>query len=227
MIMKRLTLFLLLFCLLVPVKLLAQQHDFGGLVNLEFEQKVAKGFDFNLEAEARFHHCFTAFNRLKIGTSFDYSFLKKKRLKIAIGANYMLYNDLGTAEHRGRIVGGLSYTEKIKNFKLSYRVRVQSTFYDELRGEHKFNPKTYLRNRLQLAYHFKEKGMEIYASTEFFLRLYQKGNYFVDNFRTIVGWDYKLNQGNSIGIFFRVDNEIQVKNPENMYYFGLRYGFKN
>lgn len=225
--MKRLSIVLLLVCSLAPLKSSAQRHDFGGLVNLEFEQKVAKGFDFNMETEARFNRCFTSFDRLKIGASFDYSFLKKKRLKINIGANYLLYNDLGTAEHRGRIIGALSYTEKIKNFKLSYRVRVQSTFYDELRGEHEFNPKTYLRNRLQLAYGFKQKSMEIYASTEFFLRLYQKGNYFVDNFRTIVGWNYKLNKGSHIGIFFRVDNEIQVKNPENMYYFGLRYGFKN
>lgn len=225
--MKRLAILLLLLCCIVPMKLSAQQHDFGGLVNLGFEQKVVKGLDFNLEAEGRFNHFFTSFDRLKIGASFDYSFLKKKRLKITLGANYLLYNDLGMADHRGRVIGTLTYTEKIKNFKLSYRARVQSTFYDELRGYHKFNPKTYLRNRLQLGYNFKEKGMEIYASTEFFLRLYQKGNNFVDNFRTIVGWDCKLNKGNTIGLYFRVDNEIQVKNPENTYYIGFRYGFKH
>lgn len=224
--MKRLTLLFALFCCCLPF-VSAQQHDFGGLLNLEFQQKVVKNLNFNLETEARFNHCFTSFDRLKVGASFDYSFLKKKRLKISLGANYLLYNDLGTAEHRGRIVGALTYTEKFSNFKISYRVRVQSTFYDELRGDYKFNPKTYLRNRLQLEYSFKEKGMDLYASTEFFLRLYQKGNNFVDDFRTIVGWDYKLNKGNSIGLFFRVDNEIQVKNPENTYYIGFAYGFKN
>ena len=225
--MRRIFGFIFLLCCGATLSLSAQQYDFGGLLNLEFEQKVVKKLDFNLETEARFNRNFTSFDRFKVGTSFDYSFLKKKRLKLSLGADYLLYNDLGTTEHRGRVVGALTYTEKFSNFKLNYRVRLQSTFYDELRGYHTINPKTYLRNRLQMTYTFKEKGMNVYASTEFFLRLYQRENYFIDNFCTIVGWEYKLNKKNSIGIFFRMDNEIQVKNPENNFYIGIKYGFQN
>lgn len=223
---RRLRFILVCALLLLPCCLRAQSHDFGGLLNIGFEQKITKGFNFNAEAEGRFNQCLTHFDRLKIGTAFDYSFLKK-RLKVAVGANYLLYNQLGTAEHRGRIHGTLTYSEKIWQFKLSFRVRVQSTFYDELRSDPKFNPKTYLRNRLQFEYAFFGKPMSIYASTEFFLRLYKKNNHFIDNFRTILGWDYKLNQGNTIGLFFRMDNEIQVSDPENVYYIGFKYGFKN
>ena len=216
---------LLLFAL--PWVMRGQSHDFGGIVELGFEQKLAKGLDLGLEGEGRFNHCFTSFNRLKIGADLDYSFLKKKRLKVSLGAAYLLYNRYGTIENRGRIIGSLTYTEKFSDFKLSLRARVQSTFYDMQRGYHKFNPKTYLRGRVQFDYSFPSVRMSIYASTEFFLRLYQKEHIFIDNFRTIAGCNFKMGNGHTLGVFLRVDNEVQVSEPENVYYIGLKYNFKN
>ena len=205
----------------------AQSHDFGGIVELGFEQKLAKGLDLGLEGEGRFNHNFTSFNRLKIGADLEYSFLKKKRLKVSVGGFYLLYNRYGTPEHRGRIMGALTYTEKFSDFKLSLRARVQSTFYDMQRGYHKFNPKTYLRGRLQFDYTFSQLNMSIFASTEFFLSLYKKNDIFIENFRTIAGLNFKVGKGHTMGVFLRVDNEIQVSEPENVYYIGLKYNFKN
>ena len=205
----------------------AQSHDFGGILELGFEQKLAKGLELGLEGEGRFNHCFTSFNRLKIGADLDYSFLKKKRLKVSLGAAYLLYNRYGTIENRGRIIASLTYTEKISDFKLSLRARVQSTFYDMQRGYHKFNPKTYLRGRLQFDYTFSQLNMSIFASTEFFLSLYKKNDIFIENFRTIAGCNFKVGNGHTLGVFLRVDNEVQVSEPENVYYIGLKYNFKN
>lgn len=216
---------LLLFALSSVVR--AQSHDFGGIVELGFEQKLAKGLDLGLEGEGRFNHNFTSFNRLKIGADLEYSFLKKKRLKVSVGGFYLLYNRYGTPEHRGRIMGALTYTEKFSDFKLSLRARVQSTFYDMQRGYHKFNPKTYLRGRLQFDYTFSQLNMSIFASTEFFLSLYIKNDIFIENFRTIAGCNFKVGNGHTLGVFLRVDNEVQVSEPENVYYIGLKYNFKN
>lgn len=215
---------LLLFALCSAVR--GQSHDFGGIVELGFEQKLAKGLELGLEGEGRFNHCFTSFNRLKIGADLDYSFLKKKRLKVSLGAAYLLYNRYGTIENRGRIIGSLTYTEKFSDFKLSLRARVQSTFYDMQRGYHKFNPKTYLRGRLQFDYTFSQLRMSIFASTEFFLSLYKKNDIFIENFRTIAGCNFKVGNGHTLGVFLRVDNEVQVSEPENVYYIGLKYNFK-
>ena len=216
---------LLLFALSSVVR--GQTHDFGGILELGFEQKLAKGLELGLEGEGRFNHCFTSFNRLKMGADLDYSFLKKKRLKVSLGAAYLLYNRYGTIENRGRIIGSLTYTEKFSDFKLSLRARVQSTFYDMQRGYHKFNPKTYLRGRLQFDYTFSQLRMSIFASTEFFLSLYKKNDIFIENFRTIAGCNFKVGNGHTLGVFLRVDNEVQVYDPENVYYIGLKYNFKN
>lgn len=220
--MRKTFLFLLLF---LPIGLYAQSHDCGGIISVGFEQRIVKNFDFGLDAEGRFNHCFTQFDRLKVGASFEFSFLKKKRLKVGAGGYYLLKND-DYLENRWRVQGSLTYTEKIRQFRLSYRVRVQSLFFDERRGSHSFNPKTYLRNRLRIEYMFPQVPVTLYASTEFFLRLYKK-NYFIDEFRTLIGCDYRLNKGNKIGIFLRSDNEIQVANPDNTYYVGFSYRFKN
>ena len=216
---------LLLFALSSVVR--GQSHDFGGILELGFEQNLAKGLELGLEGEGRFNHCFTSFNRLKIGADLDYSFLKKKRLKVSLGAAYLLYNHYGTIENRGRIIGSLTYTEKFSDFKLSLRARVQSTFYDMQRGYHKFNPKTYLRGRLQFDYTFSQLRMSIFASTEFFLSLYKKNDIFIENFRTIAGCNFKVGNGHTLGVFLRVDNEVQVSEPENVYYIGFKYNFKN
>lgn len=225
--LKKSAFLLLLLLFALPWAVRGQSHDLGGIVELGFEQKLAKGLELGLEGEGRFNHCFTSFNRLKIGADLEYSFLKKKRLKVSLGGAYLLYNQYGTIENRGRIIGALTYTEKFSNFKLSLRARVQSTFYDMQRGYHKFNPKTYLRGRLQFDYTFPEIRMTVFASTEFFLRLYQKDRIFIDNFRTIAGCNFKVGNGHTLGVFFRVDNEIQVSEPENVYYIGFKYGFKN
>ena len=210
-----------------PAAGFAQTHEAGGIVALGYEKKIVKGLDFNLGGELRFDQNFMAFDRFKLSAGLDYSFLKKKRLKISVRGYYLLANKSDFFENRGRVSAAVTYTEKFNQFRLSYRVRVQTTFYDESRSEHKFNPKTYLRNRLQLEYNFFAKPMKIYASTEFFLRLYQKNRCFIDNFRTELGWSYKFSQGSAVGLFLRADNEIQVKNPSNVYSLGITYNFKH
>lgn len=216
---------LVLFVLAIQAPVLAQTYECGGLLGAEFDFKIVNKLHLSVESEGRFNQNFTNFDRFKLGAGLDYSFWKK-RFKIAAGADYLVSNQQDYYENRGRVQGSLSYTAKIQQFELSYRVRVQSTFYDESHKDHKFNPKTYLRNRLQVEYNFFEKPLKLYASTEFFLRLYQNDNYIIDEFRTQLGMNYKFNAHNSLGVFLRADTPIQVKNPDYAFYLGIVYGFK-
>ena len=209
-----------------PILAKGQTHEAGAIIGVEYEKKVLKGLHFGLDGQLRFNQNFTNFDRLRIGAGLDYSFWKK-RLKVGAAGFYLLGDKGNYFEHRGRIQGTLAYTERIQQFKIGVRARVQSTFYDERRGDHKFNPKTYFRGRLQFEYDFFGKPLKIFASTEFFLRLYKKDNCFIDNFRTIAGIEYRLTQGSSLTFSFRSENEIQMKNPENIYYFCIGYNFKH
>lgn len=226
---KRLALKIAGLCMLfalVAAPLMAQTYDAGAILSAGYRKKICKGFSFSAGAEGKFNQTFTSFERLKVTGSFHYTFWKK-HFKVGVFGSYILSNQTNYFESRGRVGGDISFSQDIKNFSLSYRVRAQSTFYDETYCDHKFNPKTYLRNRLQLEYHFAEKPIKLYASTEFFLRLYQRDACFIDAFRTIVGVHYRLNKHNSLDFFLRADNEIQVKKPENVFYIGVAYNFKH
>lgn len=209
-----------------PFLSFAQTTDFGALLGVNYTKEINDAWNYSLESEARFDENFTSFDRLKVSNGFDYTFLKN-RLKAAASIDYLLKNEMTFFENRGRFNLALTYTEKIKQFKISYRVRGQVTMYEECCQDHRFNPKIYLRNKLELSYDFFGKPVKIYASAEFFLRLYQKEAHFVDAFRTIAGVSYRFDKNNSIDIFLRADNEIQVKNPANVYYLCVLYKFKH
>ena len=224
--MKTIRNILILFILCLPFIAKGQTHEVGGILGAEYKKKVVDELNFGLEGMLRFNQNFTNFDQVRVGTGFDYA-LWKKRLKVSATGLYMLDNAGSYFEHRGRVYGSLSYTESIWQFRIGVRARVQSTFYDERHGKHKFNPKTYFRGRLQLEYEFFSKPIKLFTSTEFYLRLYKKNNYFIDNFCTIVGCTYKLSHGSSLTFSFRSENDIQVKNPKNIYYFCIDYNFKH
>jgi|GEM_PF-3308678 len=216
----------LLVCLSISFVSYSQTTDFGAVIRVNYVKEINKAWNYSLAGEGQLGANFTSFDRLKSSTGFDFTFLKK-RLKAAGTLDYLLKNEIDFFENRYRFNLSLTYTEKIKQFKISYRLRGQTTIYEETHQDHRFNPKTYLRNRLELSYEFFEKPVEIYASTEFFLRLYQPGANFVDAFRTILGVSYRFDKNNFLDVYFRADNDIQVKDPANVYYIGIAYTFKH
>jgi len=203
----------------------AQTTDFGAIVGAGYSGKIVKGFGYSVEGEVKTGGNFTEFNRFKASAGLGYSFWKS-RFKVSADFDYILKNRETYLENRYRVSGGLTYSEKIRSFKLSLRSKYQASFYDESRAEHKFNPKTYVRNRFEISYSFFSKPVKLYASTEMFIRLYKKDARFIDEMRTVVGVNYRLNRNNSFDFYLRADNEVQVKNPANIYYIGIGYSFK-
>ena len=203
----------------------AQTTDFGAIVGAGYSGKIVKGFGYSVEGEVKTGGNFIEFNRFKASAGLGYSFWKS-RFKVSADFDYILKNRQTYLENRYRVSGGLTYSEKIRSFKLSLRSKYQASFYDESRAEHKFNPKTYVRNRFEISYSFFSKPVKLYASTEMFIRLYRKDARFIDEMRTVVGVTYRLNKNNSLDFYLRADNEVQVKNPANIYYIGVGYSFK-
>ena len=203
----------------------AQTTDFGAIIGAGYSGKIVKGFGYSVEGEVKTSGNFIEFNRFKASAGLGYSFWES-RFKVSADFDYILKNRETYMENRYRVSGGLTYSEKIRSFKLSLRSKYQASFYDESRAEHKFNPKTYVRNRFEISYSFFSKPVKLYASTEMFIRVYKKDARFIDEMRTVVGVTYRLNKNNSLDFYLRSDNEVQVKNPANIYYIGVGYNFK-
>lgn len=210
--------------LLLSVTAFAQSErttDFGGIVSAEAEVGLGGPFGMSVEEELRFDHNFTQFDRWLNSVGVDYSFLHN-RMNIGLTADYIRrHNDHGYFENRGRIGLQVTYTEDYRRFRFQGRSKVIGTFYDERTGEHRLNPKLYWRNRLKVSYQKPNSRFKYSLSAELFWLINDPKGSYVDNIRTVFAVDYRLARRYSISVFARMDNDLQVKEPVDRFYFGL------
>jgi len=206
--------------------LCAQTFETGGVLGVGYELKIMKGWHFFAEGDVRFDANFTHYARGKVGVGTDYTFWKK-RLKVGVEYDFLNYHDREDQlfDNRHRIKGFVTIAPKFGAWKVGWRCMAQTTFRDERRGDYKFNPKTYLRNRLSVAWSIPQTRFKLHLSEEFWWRLYKPGDNIIDQLRSVVGLEYKINKHHSLDFFLRSDNEVQVKNPENVLYVGVAYTF--
>lgn len=215
---------LIIFFILSAEFLSAQSFDGGLLVGAE-AQKSLRSWTFSVGGEFRFNQWVTNYDRGKLEADIGFS-CWQKRIKISVGYDYInKYNKESAFYHRHRLNLSLGIGQKFNSFKLSYRARFQTTFYDFQRESVRFNPKIYMRNRVELSYSFYGKPVKLFCSGEFFWRLYHPEKNIIDEVRAIVGVDYKVRKGHILSFFLRSDNEVQVKNPEYTLYLGISYKF--
>lgn len=222
---KLLTIAILLFA----ARVFAQSErttDFGAIVSGEFSTAVGRSFDLSLEEELRFDQNCTQFDRWLNSLGVNYSF-PRNRLKVGLNADYIRrHNDKGWFENRWRIGANLTYTESLYHFKISGRSKLLATFYDELTGEHRVNPKLYWRNRLQVSYQQPNSRFKYALSAELFWLLNDPKGSYIDNLRTVASVEYRLTRRHYLSLFARMDNDLQVKEPVDRFYLGLNFEMK-
>ena len=219
--MKRLILIVLL---LAAVRGFAQSErttDFGGIVSAEAEVGLPANFGLSVEEELRFDHNFSQFDRWLNSVGVGYSCLHN-RMNIGLTADYIRrHNNRGYYENRGRVGLQVTYTEEFRRFKFQVRSKLLGTFFDEQTGEHRVNPRLYWRNRFKVTYQKPNSRFKYSLSAElFWLTNDPKGSY-VDNIRTVFAVDYRLARRYSLSAFARMENDLQVKEPVDRFYFGL------
>ena len=221
--MKRL---LSIVFLLVSVAAYAQSErttDFGGIVSAEAEVGLGGNFGLSMEEELRFDHNFTQFDRWLNSLGVDYTCLHN-RMNIGLTGDYIRrHNDRGYYENRGRLGLQVTYTEEWRRFKFQGRSKLLATFFDERTGEHRVNPRLYWRNRLKVTYQKPNSRFKYALSAELFWLTNDPKKGFIDNIRTVASVDYRLSRRHYLSAFVRMDNDLQVKEPVDMFYIGLTF----
>ena len=220
---------LLIAFLLVSVGAFAQSErttDFGGIVSAEGEVALGGSWGMSLEEELRFDHNFAQFDRWLNSVGVDYTCLHN-RMNIGLTADYIRrHNDRGYYENRGRLGLQVTYTEDYRRFKFQMRSKALATFFDERTGEHRVNPRLYWRNRFKVTYQRPNSRFRYALSTELFWLLNDPKNGGVDNLRTVLSVEYRLSRRHYLMAFARMDNDLQVKEPVDRFYFGLTFKAK-
>lgn len=222
--MKRLIVIVLLLSVsMVGFAQSGRATDFGGILSAEFSAGLGKSFDLSVEEELRFDNGCTQLDRWLNSVGVDYTF-PRNRLKVGVTGDYIRrHNASGYFENRWRVGVHLTYSETLYHFKFTLRSKLLSTFYDELTGEHRLNPKLYWRNRLQVSYQQPNSRFKYSLSAELFWLTNDPKNRIVDNLRTVATVEYRLTRRHYLSVFARMDNDLQVKEPVDHFWFGLAF----
>ncbi len=221
----------LLIVLLLPMSVagLAQSErttDFGGIVSAEAEMSLGGPWGMSVEEELRFDQGFAQFDRWLNSVGVDYT-CWHNRMNIGLTADYIRrHNDRGYYENRGRLGLQMTYSEEWRRFKFQVRSKAMGTFFDERTGEHRVNPRIYWRNRLKVTYQPMNSRFKYAISTELFWLINDPKKGGVDNLRTVLSVDYRLSRRYSISAFARMDNDLGVKDPVDLFYMGLTFKAK-
>ena len=203
----------------------SQTYDFAGTVGCKVSYSAHRLWDISLTQDLRFNENLTNYARFKTAVGVDYSILPKK---LKVGVIYSFLNKENSDfyyDNRHRFTAQLSYRESFPHWRFSWRGRFQSTLRDEDYGDYKVNPKNYLRNKFQVNYILRGSRFKPLASCEFYYQLNNPDHNVIDQIRTTVGCDYILTRNSSLEVFLRYDKEIQVRNPANVYMFGVFYKY--
>jgi len=210
----------LLVALLLPVCLVAQTSDAGGIGAIGLTADIAPSLSASLSQEVRFNQNLTNFDRAVTTLGVDYTLIRKL-LKVGVDYDFMCYNQINYFEIRHRASLGFEGQQKVNEFNFKLRTKLQSTWRDETLGDYKFNPKYVWRNKLECSYTIFGSPVKPFASAEIFCPLNGANGFYMDGYRFIGGAKYRTSEHTTFEFMLRYDQEIQQANPKRILYGGL------
>ena len=200
-----------------------QNKDAGLWTSLNFEAKLVKKLSFNLSQEFRFNENITELGTLftdagleyKLNKHFrvaaDYRFIKKRSVDNFYIARHRLYADL-------------KYEIKFKPIQMQIRTRLSNSA-EFSRSSEGGDLEYYLRNKLSLKWDL-EKPFTPYFSVELFSPLNYPRYSVFDNIRSVAGIEYDFSKHHKIDVFYMIQKEMNVSDPETDFVVGLGYFYK-
>jgi hypothetical protein len=222
--MKKTTLLLcvlIVFGGLVSKKVHAQENDYGTWLSLDVSKELTKKFDLEFEEEVRIFKQFGEISRFATSIGGSYSFFKF--LKGAAGYTWIYHHDVNDSfwDNRHRYYVQLTGKVEVNRLALSLRERFQSTYIDKDIQGFDYSPENYLRSRLQLVWDAKNSKLEPYASGEIIYQLNNPEGNEIDNIRYTIGTVFPLAKKLDLDTYLRLSQEMNVKNPVNLYLIGV------
>lgn len=205
----------------------AQTEDLGSWMTLSFNKGIVGNLQFNFDQELRLRQNFTDINL--IYTNLGLSYKATKWFRVAGVYRFIdKHKDDGTwgLRHRGYI--DLIFKFKMEKFTLGYRSRFQSEWRGAgYTGELGNVPEVYIRNLFKIGYKLNDH-FSPYIGTELRWQVQNPRIPYHDGFdrtRFMAGTDYNINDQHTLGLYFLVQKEWNVIDPETLYIIGIEYSF--
>lgn len=218
--------------LIIPVLLLgrvasAQTEDFGSWMTVSFNKGIVGNLQFNFDQELRLRNNLTDLNL--IYTNLGLTYKVNKAFRVATVYRFIdKHKDDGTwgIRHRGYV--DLIFRFKPAKFTIGYRARFQSEWRGAgYTGEFGRVPEVYIRNLFKIGYKINDQ-FSPYVGSELRWQVQNPRIPYHDGFdrtRFMAGTDYNFNDNNTLGLYFLLQKEWNVVDPETLYILGIEYSF--
>ncbi len=215
---------LLLFFILFFISSSAQVNDAQLWTEVVVIKKINKKFRLELQQSSRLRQNVTQVDKYFTDFGVKYSLNKKIRFGVA----YRFEEEKRKEEYfsiRHRASFDATYRQKIKNFTLSLRTRFQAKFYDVHSSQTGSTPDNHVRLKFKTAYKFKEFPIKPSFDAEFYYATNGATKNSIDKYRFTLSGEYKINKRNTALLSYRLQKQINVSNPLNLYILILAYEY--
>ena len=229
--MKRnlITLVLLALCTLAVAQegSYVEVRDLESWTSAEFKYKISKKWTFGLQEQIRLDNNSTEIKGLF--TEFMAQYELFKNFKVAYGFRWINKNDnqgdVQGYEHFFRHQFDASYKHNIDQFWFKYRFRYTTRNEAGISKDEGDIPVKYLRLKATVGYKIKNWKFDPILSGELFNSRENGINYGLTNYRLTLGTEYKLKNASTIGLFYRMEQELNISYPKTTHIIRLNYTF--
>jgi len=201
-----------------------QYQDARLWASLSIRYEPNKKWKISLEEEARFFDNISRLNNINSELTIDYQISKL----FNGGILYRFISNQNTGgnfdfNHRFGVYLGVQ--KKYGDWSCSIKTAFQKTYPEYVHSREWYIPENYVRVLAEVSRDLKNKKTEPYANIEFWYRIQTGDQAFVDQYRFTIGIKHKLNKINRLDFYYRIQQELQVKNPLTAHIIGVGYRF--
>ena len=201
--------------------------DLESWTSIGLKYKLNKKWSFELEEQLRLDENISEIGEYFTQLNAEYSI--SKNFDIGGGLRYIREND-----NKGNIQGyenyfrfnlDASYKHKINNFSIKYRLRYQNKNELGVSTDDGDYAKQNLRFKTSIGYDIKKWKLDPKFSAEIFNHFEEGEDNGFSKYRLTLGTDYKIKNFGKIGLFYRMEKELNVDIPETTNIIGLKYTY--
>ncbi|WP_282054165.1 DUF2490 domain-containing protein [Maribacter luteus] len=201
--------------------------DLESWTSIGLKYKLNKKWSFTLEEQLRLDENISEIS--KYFTELDAEYSISKSFDIGGGIRYIRNNDnegnIQGYENHLRFHVDATYKHKINAFSLKYRLRYQNKNelgVDNSEGDY---ANQNIRFKTSVEYDFKNWKLDPEFSAEIFNHFEEGDDNGFSKYRFTLGTDYKIKDYGKIGLFYRMEKELNVDLPETTHIIGFKYTY--
>ena len=220
---RSLTGWMIIFLVFSGITASSQVNDAGLWLSANVEKKIYRSFSVTFTEEVRMNENITEIGAIFSDLGLSYKFLK--RFRVSANVRYINKRRLDDSyDNRIRYYFDLSYREKVNPVIFLFRVRLQSQYTDIFSSPDGKIPDKYARTKLTVKLDLN-KRMEPYLYAESFFLLNDPNGMLFNGTRYCAGIEYSFSKHHMVDIFYMIQKEYQVNNPEMDFIIGIGYYF--